>query len=66
MTSRISKTIEPFALVHINLVTGDERGTLLPDMMILVGAHGRIETVAPSADVPVPNEYHVLDGTENT
>ena len=63
MTSRISKTIEPFALVHVSLVTGDERGTLLPDMAILVGAHGRIETVAPSADVPVPNEYHVLDGT---
>lgn len=63
MKSGISKIIEPFALAHVRLIVGDAKGTVLPDMTVLVGAHGRIERVSPSFDTPVPDEYHYLDGT---
>ena len=63
MKSGISKIIEPFALAHVRLIGGDAKGTVLPDMTVLVGAHGRIERVSPSFDTPVPDEYHYLDGT---
>ncbi len=63
MTSKTSTLIEPFALTHVTLVICDEQGTVLPDMTILVGAHGRIESVTPSARTTVPEEYHSLDGT---
>lgn len=45
MKSGISKIIEPFALAHVRLIVGDAKGTVLPDMTVLVGAHGRIERV---------------------
>ena len=63
MKSGISKIIEPFALAHVRLIVGDAKGTVLPDMTVLVGAHGRIERVSPSFNPPVPDEYHYLDGT---
>ena len=63
MKSRSSTIIEPFALVHVNLVSADEKGTVAPDMAILVDARGRIESVTPSASMIVPGGYHVLDGT---
>ena len=63
MKSGISKIIEPFALAHVRLIVGDAKGTVLPDMTVLVGAHGRIERVSPSFNTPVPDEYHYLDGT---
>lgn len=63
MKSGMSKIIEPFALAHVGLVVGDAGGTVLPDMTVLVGAHGRIERVSPSFGTPVPDEYRYLDGT---
>ncbi|RSX56383.1 metal-dependent hydrolase family protein [Bifidobacterium samirii] len=62
MKSR-SMIIEPFALAHATLVTGDGQGTVLRDMTVKVGAHGRIEQVAPSIETSVPEEYHYLDAT---
>ena len=35
--------VEPFALAHATIVTGDKAGTILRNMTIVVGADGRIE-----------------------
>lgn len=58
--------VEPFALAHVRVVTGDEVGTVRNNMTILVGANGRIEQVAPSIETSIPEEYHYLDGTGKT
>ena len=55
--------VEPFALAHATIVTGDKAGTILRNMTIVVGADGRIEQVAPSIETSIPAEYHYLDGT---
>ena len=55
--------VEPFALAHATIVTGDKAGTILRNMTIVVGAAGRIEQVAPSIETSIPAEYHYLDGT---
>lgn len=48
--------VEPFALAHATIVTGDKAGTILRNMTIVVGADGRIEQVAPaSKPVSQPN-----------
>ncbi|RSX53849.1 imidazolonepropionase [Bifidobacterium goeldii] len=64
--SHYQSIIEPFALTHVRIVTGDESGTVLNNMTILVDASGRIEQVAPSVEASVPDEYHRLDGTGKT
>ena len=58
-----SPIVEPFALAHATIVTGDKAGTILRNMTIVVGADGRIEQVAPSIETSIPAEYHYLDGT---
>ncbi|MBT1170268.1 amidohydrolase family protein [Bifidobacterium sp. SO4] len=58
--------VEPFALAHVRVVTGDGAGTVRNNMTILVGANGRIEQVAPSIETSIPEEYHYLDGTGKT
>ena len=50
--------VEPFALAHATIVTGDKAGTILRNMTIVVGADGRIEQVAPSIETSIPAEYH--------
>lgn len=48
--------VEPFALAHATIVTGDKAGTILRNMTIVVGADGRIEQVDPaSKPVSQPN-----------
>ena len=51
--------VEPFALAHATIVTGDKAGTILRNMTIVVGADGRIEQVAPSIETSIPAEYHI-------
>ena len=46
--------VEPFALAHATIVTGDKAGTILRNMTIVVGADGRIEQVAPSIETSIP------------
>ena len=58
--------IEPFALAHVTIVTGDKAGTVRRNMTILVGANGRIEQISPSIETSIPEEYHYLDGTGRT
>lgn len=65
MKSGISKIIEPFALAHVRLIVGDAKGTVLPDMTVLVGAHGRIERVSPSFDTPFQTNTIILTVPEN-
>lgn len=63
MKSQQSRIIEPFALMHANLVVADSKGSVLPDMAVLVDVRGRIESVTPSVSAIVPGGYHVLDAT---
>ncbi|MBT1175251.1 amidohydrolase family protein [Bifidobacterium sp. LC6] len=64
--SRYQTVIEPFALAHVRVVSGDASGTVRNNMTILVNAAGRIEQVAPSIETSIPEEYHYLDGTGKT
>lgn len=57
------KEREPFAIVHADIATGDEQGTVERDMTILVGADGRIEQVTPSQQAYIPADYHQIDAT---
>lgn len=66
MRAKPSTIIEPFALAHATLVTGDAEGTALDDMTIIVGENGRIEQVSPSLSTPIPSGYHMLDATGKT
>lgn len=52
--------VEPFALAHATIVTGDKAGTILRNMTIVVGADGRIEQVAPSIETSIPAESTIL------
>ncbi|WEV45993.1 amidohydrolase family protein [Bifidobacterium sp. ESL0690] len=56
-------TIEPFAIEHATLATGDEDGRSIPDSTVVVDEVGRIEAIGPSASVTVPNGYHRLEAT---
>ena len=66
MSAKSHTTIEPFAIAHATLVTGDATGTVLDDMTIIVGDNGRIEQVSPSLSTPIPSGYHMLDATGKT
>lgn len=55
--------IEPFALTHVTLVTGDRAGTTQTDQTVLVDGSGTIERLGPSAEVRVPSGHRVIDGT---
>ncbi|OZG69383.1 metal-dependent hydrolase family protein [Bifidobacterium eulemuris] len=66
MSAAPSTIIEPFAIAHATLVTGDAEGTTLNDMTVIVGANGRIEQVSPSLSTPIPSDYHMLDATGKT
>ncbi|KAE8127214.1 MULTISPECIES: amidohydrolase family protein [Bifidobacterium] len=57
-------TVEPFALEHTNIVTGDEDGRTLTDMTIVIDEGGRISQVMPSAQIGVPQGYHRIDASE--
>lgn len=55
--------IEPFALEHATIATGDEDGRTLHDMTVLVDKDGLISEVTPSDDAIVPAHYHRLDAS---
>lgn len=42
---------EKFALTHVTVITGDSKGTVLPDRTIIVGEDGTIAQIGPSSDV---------------
>ncbi|KFJ05022.1 metal-dependent hydrolase family protein [Bifidobacterium subtile] len=64
MALRKRKTvIEPFALEHTNIVTGDEDGRTLDDMTIVIDENGRISQVMPSKQIGVPQGYHRIDAS---
>ncbi len=51
----------PFALTDATLVTGDAKGTVVPDRTIVVGGKGEIEQVGPTGETPVPQGYRTVD-----
>ncbi|WEV66716.1 amidohydrolase family protein [Bifidobacterium sp. ESL0769] len=55
--------IEPFAIEHASVATGDEDGRVLSDTTIVVDGLGKIREIGPSSVVVVPPGYHKLDGT---
>lgn len=55
--------IEPFAIEHASVATGDEDGRTLTDTTIVVDGLGKIREIGPSSEVVVPPGYHKLDGT---
>ncbi|KFI46694.1 Imidazolonepropionase [Bifidobacterium bohemicum] len=61
--SHIKTEIEPFAIEHATVATGDEDGRTLHDSTIVVDGLGRIRTVGPSSEVIVPPGYHKIDAT---
>lgn len=62
LPGRTSK-IEPFAIDHATICTGDVDGTTLSDMSVVVNEGGRIETLAPSDTIGIPAHYHRIDAT---
>ncbi|MDN6769100.1 MAG: amidohydrolase family protein, partial [Bifidobacterium mongoliense] len=62
LPGRTSK-IEPFAIDHATIGTGDVDGTTLSDMSVVVNETGRIETIAPSDTIGIPAHYHRIDAT---
>ncbi|MCH4208637.1 metal-dependent hydrolase family protein [Bifidobacterium sp.] len=56
-------TVEPFALEHTNIVTGDDEGRTLHDMTIVIDESGRISDVMPSPQIAVPQGYHRIDAS---
>lgn len=57
-------TIEPFAIEHATVATGDNDGRTLTDTTIVVDGLGKIRDIGPSSTVVVPPGYHIIDGTE--
>lgn len=56
-------TIEPFAIEHATVATGDADGRTLTDTTIVVDGLGRISDIGPSSTVVVPPGYHIIDAT---
>ncbi|WEV71832.1 amidohydrolase family protein [Bifidobacterium sp. ESL0790] len=63
MHSPRSTIIEPFALEHATVATGDEDGRTLSDTTIVVDGTGKISKIGPSSSTLVPPGYHRLDAT---
>jgi imidazolonepropionase-like amidohydrolase len=64
MASRRHHTaVEPFALEHTNIVTGDDDGRTMHDMTIVIDEGGRISDVRPSPQIGVPQGYHRIDAS---
>ncbi len=61
MFPRRAATIEPFAIEHANISTGDVNGSVLQDMTVVVDERGRIETVTSSQNIGIPAHYHRID-----
>jgi imidazolonepropionase-like amidohydrolase len=61
--SHIKTEIEPFAIEHATVATGDEDGRTLSDTTIVVDGLGKIRTIGPSSEVIVPPGYHKIDAT---
>jgi imidazolonepropionase-like amidohydrolase len=55
--------VEPFAIEHASIATGDANGRSLEDMTIVVGENGTINEVAPSSQIGIPQDYHRIDAT---
>jgi imidazolonepropionase-like amidohydrolase len=55
--------VEPFVLSHATVVVGDKKGTVYHDTSVVIGADGKIEKVAPTAQTEVPAGYHNLDAS---
>ncbi|RBP98391.1 imidazolonepropionase [Bifidobacterium aemilianum] len=58
--------IEPFAIEHATVATGDEDGRTLEDMTIVVGTDGLISQIGPSLTTHVGPEYHHVDAIGKT
>ncbi|MDF7663685.1 amidohydrolase family protein [Bifidobacterium sp. ESL0763] len=56
-------TVEPFAIEHATIATGDRDGRTIPDATVVVDGLGMIAAVGPSASTAVPEGYHRLDAT---
>lgn len=63
MFPRRTAAIEPFAIEHATISTGDVDGATLDDMTIVIDAAGRIETIASSDHIGIPAHYHRIDAT---
>ncbi|KFF31314.1 amidohydrolase family protein [Bifidobacterium bombi] len=55
--------IEPFAIEHATVATGDEDGRTLADTTIIVDDRGIITAIAASNETQVPEGYHKLNAT---
>ena len=62
--SNSAAPVEPFALEHVTLVTGDEQGTTSQDTTVVVGADGLIAYVGPTSGADnIPQSYRLVNGT---
>lgn len=61
-----SEGVEPFVLSHATVVVGDKTGTVYHDTSVVIGANGKIEKIAPTAQTKVPAGYHNLDASGKT
>ena len=64
MSSNTMVPVEPFALEHVTLVTGDEHGSTHEDTTVLVDANGLIAYVGPTTGAAsIPRSYRLVNGT---
>lgn len=51
----------PFALAHVEVLTGDRDGTVLPDQTVVVAGNGTISRMGPSAELTPGDGHRVID-----